>query len=326
MKYSQVIAGIVLGMFVGHFVFHSNKIKEVVNTRFVNADTMEKREGGGVLTNPLLECMGVDDNQTVKELNISKSELNKYIESIKTQGKTDFISVYVRDLNNGPWIGINEREEFIGASLLKVPVLVSYMKKVQYDKGLLYKKIDYKQKIDFFTQYFPPEKEIVVGKTYTNAELLDYMIKYSDNNAGELLAKQLTDKEINDTFGAIGLGTPLYQTDFPVNTKTYAGFFRVLYNASYVDKEYSEKALSYLTQTHFDKGLTRFIPREIKVAHKFGIRENGDVKQFHDCGIVYYPEHPYLVCIMTRGDNLDELADIVAKISKFIYEQVDKSV
>jgi len=27
--------------------------------------------------------------------------------------------------------------------------------------------------------------------------------------------------------------------------------------------------------------------------------------QLHDCGIVYYPETPYLLCVMTKGWNFE---------------------
>lgn len=323
MKYIGIIISLVAGIILGYFIFDKKpEIKKIISQ--TDSSSSEIREGDGVLTNPLLECMGVDTTESVTQLNISRFELREYVDNLIRLKKADFISVYIRDLNNGPWIGINEKEEFIGASLLKLPVLIAYMKLAENDHSILDQKIKYSSVADNSTQYFKPKEEIEVGKTYTVDELLKRTVYYSDNNAAILLATRLTDEEIKKTFASVGLGTPVFQSDFPVNTKTYAGFFRVLFNASYISREYSENTLKILTQTDFDVGLTKFIPKNIAVAHKFGIREEENTRQLHDCGIVYYPNHPYLICVMTRGENFDNLASAIAQISKFTYDQVSK--
>jgi hypothetical protein len=85
----------------------------------------------------------------------------------------------------------------------------------------------------------------------------------------------------------------------------------------------SEKALSYLAETTFDKGLVAGVPEAVAVAHKFGEagREDGSL-QFHDCGIVYYPGRPYILCVMTRGGSFEPLYAAVADISRTVYEEV----
>ena len=75
----------------------------------------------------------------------------------------------------------------------------------------------------------------------------------------------------------------------------------------------SEKALGLLQKSEFHKGLVAGVPSGTIVAHKFGERDGLTIgeKQLHDCGIIYYPGNPYLLCVMTRGDNFDELAGVV---------------
>lgn len=62
------------------------------------------------------------------------------------------------------------------------------------------------------------------------------------------------------------------------------------------------------------------------VAHKFG--EYGDsekgIKQLHDVGIIYHEDNPYLLGIMTRGQDYAKLAQVIEKISSFIYSEVDR--
>jgi hypothetical protein len=45
--------------------------------------------------------------------------------------------------------------------------------------------------------------------------------------------------------------------------------------------------------------------------------------QLHDCGIVYYPHKPYLLCVMTRGKSSDDNSKMIAEISKLVYREVD---
>lgn len=67
------------------------------------------------------------------------------------------------------------------------------------------------------------------------------------------------------------------------------------------------------------------------MAHKFGERGYNDpetgkyIRQLHDCGIVYYKKYPYLACIVTKGDDFDENAKIIANTSKIIFEEISKS-
>ena len=51
---------------------------------------------------------------------------------------------------------------------------------------------------------------------------------------------------------------------------------------------------------------------------------NQEIKQLHDCGIVYYPKHPYLLCVMTRGDSFEYLDDTIRDISHLVYQEVNE--
>lgn len=320
MKFNrELLVGIIVGAFLSGFLFEINIISRY---SALASGGKEVRQGLIKFTNPLLGCNGVDGNEKIKELSISKKELGDLVDDLKYKNNLTSVSVYLRDLNNGPWIGINEKEEFIGSSLLKVPVMISILKLLEQNPDFLNKKIKYEKKIITEEQFFKPVKEIEIGKEYSIKELIEYMVYYSDNNAGAILASILTNEQIKETFASVGLGTPVYSQNFLVNPKIYSGFFRVLFNASYLNREFSELALNLLSQTNFNAGITKKLPKNIVVSHKFGIREINGLKQLHDCGIVYYPNHPYLVCIMTKGNDYEKMADTISEISKFIYEEV----
>ena len=50
--------------------------------------------------------------------------------------------------------------------------------------------------------------------------------------------------------------------------------------------------------------------------------DDQNIRQLHDCGIIYYPNNTYLLCIMTRGKDFKQLESVIAGISKTVYEVV----
>ena len=64
------------------------------------------------------------------------------------------------------------------------------------------------------------------------------------------------------------------------------------------------------------------MPAKTEIAHKFGAYARGASYEMHDCGIIYAGDNPYILCVMTRGSNFDDLSDAIGQISKTIYEEV----
>jgi beta-lactamase class A len=135
----------------------------------------------------------------------------------------------------------------------------------------------------------------------------------------------LTEDDLKNTFAQVGVPFTIQGEDLRLSVKQYASFFRILYNASYLNRENSEYALSVLARIAFDQGLRGTLPQTMPIAHKFGERSNlgtDGPNQLHDCGILYYPESPYLLCVMTRGDNIPHLQQAIQAISDVIYKDV----
>jgi beta-lactamase class A len=110
-----------------------------------------------------------------------------------------------------------------------------------------------------------------------------------------------------------------------MSVKQYSSLYRVLFNASYLSKEYSQKALEILSKSEFKDGIVDGIPQSMTIAHKFGERHySTGVDQLHDCGIIYYPYHPYLLCIMTKGTDFKQQSKTIRDISDKIYKEMEK--
>lgn len=288
----------------------------------------EQHTGEEGLINPLLQCDIGEEYISKNSLRPFKTIVDDAIDNETSKGNITFASVYFRDLNNGTWFGNNVNEQFYPASLLKVPVLLGVLYKADKDHAFLTQKIQYinKETQPIANQYFKPEKELVNGQTYTIKELTEHMIRYSDNNAADVLVKLVGKDAVLSIFKEVGIDSPPTdaEKDF-LTVRQYASFFRILFNASFLSREYSEAALSLLSSTTFTRGIAAGVPNSVIVANKFGERsdETNTSHQLHDCGIVYYPKHPYLLCVMTRGTNFDSMLGSIATLSKTVYEQVD---
>ena len=269
---------------------------------------------------PLLECNG---GQTV-ELKSFKSDIEKLANTLKAKSEITDLSVYFREMNNGLWFGINENIEFSPASLLKFPLMIAYLKEAEKNPKILDDTLTYTENENLYDkQNFKPEITLEVGTQYTVKDLVGRMIVHSDNSAQALLMKNAT-YFWQRPFAELEINPPGTESveDY-MSVVEYARFFRVLYNASYINPQYSNLALGILSESKFKEGLAKGVPSDIAVAHKFGERTIDNVKQLHDCGIVYHPDNPYLLCIMTRGKDFNQLTNAIQQISQKIYTGVD---
>lgn len=282
--------------------------------------------------NPILEC------EPNISLNSKLTPLKKSIEAIINQEINDknitFASIYYRDLNNGPWFGINEKELFSPASLIKVPILIAYLKKAEIDPSILQKKLTIIEDpaSDNRIQNIKPSQATIKSFEYTIEELLEKMIVYSDNNAYITLTDNLTTEETLKVYQDldVDISKAFSNPDGNIVTvKAYASFFRILFNASYLNKDMSEKALRLLNQVDFKDALAAGVPKNINVSHKFGERKYLDTNeiQFHDCGIIYHSTNPYLLCVMTKTTkSMNQAISTIKHISQEVYQEIDSQI
>ncbi len=287
----------------------------------------EIRQGGGVYINPLLECEQAQNEIEDNELKPFKQKVRNFVTDDLNKKWGDEVSVYFRELNDGLAFTIGKTEYFYPASLLKVPEMIAILKTASAKPGLLSQKIVYNNLEIQSEQNTDVIDKLVFGKSYTVEELMRRMIEYSDNASALLLEEAITPLVLKKVYDDLGILEPDSLNDpgtYMMSAEVYSSFFRILYNASYLRRDMSEKALEYLSKTSYNSGIVAGVPPHTKVAHKFGLRKTQDgMKQLHDCGIVYYPNHPYLLCIMTSGPLPEYLDKAVADLSQFIYNEID---
>lgn len=284
----------------------------------------EKRLSGGyAYINPLLEC---NQDLVSNPLRVSKvsEDVATYIDAQKQSKTLTQAGVYFRDLNNGPWFGVNQDVRFSPASLIKVPMMMAIFKMAEDTPALFDKKVPI-QNIDAYAdQDYVPLRKLEVGKVYSVHDLVVQMVTDSDNVAYNALLDIVTPGVLDGVYRDLDVDISDAAKDPAGNIlsiKDYASFFRILYNSSYLSKKSSEEALKILSQSTFQNGLVVGVPPGVSVSHKFGERDfalTGE-KQLHDCGIVYKKQHPYLLCVMTRGTDFTALSGVIKTLSSIVY-------
>jgi len=321
-RFATFLGGILLAslFFAIFFTFHTHP-------EYLGSDATEVREGGYRFINPLLECEQQSGAIEGSKYNFKQSISNAITAKVNAR-VVEKAAIYYRDLNNGPWFGIDEDTAFVPASLLKLPISMAILRMEEHAPGVLQRKILVEKPYTLpegKIQLVAPTKKLEVGKEYTVLELIEAALKYSDNHALSLLYGILDTKQLTELYERLGVPTDvLYSKDATLSVRNYATFFRILFNASFLSREHSELLLELLSETEFTEGLAAGIPTTVTVSHKFGEAGTIGAHQLHDCGIVYHRKYPYILCIMGRGSSLEGIENTIQEISKIAYDEVTR--
>ena len=257
----------------------------------------------------------------------TRNAIAELIDARRDEG-IDSASVYFRDLVRGPVFGIAELEPFAPASLLKLPLAFVFLAVADDMPEILETNVGYTGETAVNDQRMQPAESAQPGVSYRIRELLRMMLAHSDNASYQTLESYISEAEDrarvrHEVFQELGVIDPKDRLETTLSVRGYASLFRILYNASYLSAAHSQLVLEWLSSSPFKAGIVAGVPEDVAVAHKFGERDRPDgSKELHDCGIVYYPENPYLLCIMTRGTDWDVQTSLIAEISRRVYQEV----
>jgi beta-lactamase class A len=278
------------------------------------------------LLNPTVLCRATKNGRSEWGYEPLRLSLVKHIDDLRTAGKIDHLSVYFRDLKNGPRFGIQEYDNFHTASLLKLPVMIAILHAVDQNPALLDEELTSPATLSVLSNVEQPDQTIQPNTKYTIRELLRRMIVYSDNDSANMLVDKVNSIPMlthSNTFLDLGLLNMMSGTMDVLSMQSYANLFTMLYSASYLSDAQSQFALDLLSQSTYKDGLVAGVPADIRVANKFGYYiVSKEETQLHDCGIVYHPLGPYVLCVMTSGPDIKSEAASIAEISKTVYDAV----
>jgi beta-lactamase class A len=261
-----------------------------------------------------------------KDMKPFQDSVNELVESRKENGDASTVSVYFRDLNSDNWFGIGERETFAPGSPLKTPIMMAYYKWAESNPLILRTALTYTAQEEAAKQQMPV-KALVPGKAYTVNDLILRMLTYDDAAAYALLRSGLPANRLEKVFKDLDVG---YEN--PLSLHAIAAFYRVLFNASYLSDEMSERALRHLFKATIKEGMTQGIPPNIDIAGTYdertiappGSDEEQEQYQVREFGIIYHPNRPFLLGIMVKGNDMAGMKAMVRDITRLVYKEVDR--
>jgi len=286
------------------------------------------------LVKPLLVCDTSTEKGKAQNTSL-QNNLNSIVENAKRLNNVSEISVYFQDFNTDARIDINRDSKFNPASLNKVAIMIAVYKIIESDPAILLQKTLYTGGDQNSGQELMPGDYLKKGQTYSVDEIIKKMIQYSDNNAFYVLLSSMDHSILESLYKDLQVSTSLLNPNTPddydyITTKDASYFFRVLFNSTYLSQDMSEKALETLSNTDYKKGIVAGVPKNITVAHKFGlitIKQDGDQiirRELHDCGIIYHEKNPYLLCIMTKStSSIENIEGVIKNISETVYKFQD---
>jgi len=235
-------------------------------------------------------------------LNLNKALGNKVM---KFKGT---VSIVIRDLNTDWEIAFNKDKPLPSASLVKMPIMLSFFCADQ--EGRL--KLTDTVKCPLSEKMSNRESGDVSGEPiFTIEELFYPMITYSDNSVTNVLIDLLGYDTINSYFKKMGLkNTNLSRKmlDFKerragvenyTTAEDMAYLLYRLYYKSFLSQEASQKCLNLLAQQKINDRIPKKLPKGTCVAHKTGLERH----ICHDVGIVYTDKGNFLICVLVKHPN-----------------------
>lgn len=268
------------------------------------------------------------------DLDKNITKISDGIRSLLSAGPAGVVthySIYLRDLNTGNWTGINENDPYDPASLLKVVVAIAAYRQAEDKPDYLSTPLMYTPALAQINAQlsFALPSDLQIGHAYTVPFLIKKELADSDNGALYILLDSLSDQRLNSVYQDLSIPQPDSNNSvaYKLTAREYSRFFRILYNGTLsLNWADSEQILENLSHSTFTSGLVAGVPSTVTVAHKYGEHVSGSGTEttsveLSDCGIVYYPSRPYFLCVMAQGQDPDKLANVIAQVSKFVYEK-----
>ena len=228
-------------------------------------------------------------------------------------------SLYFEYLPTGTTVRNGDTESIVGASLLKLPVVMDLYRAAELGKVNLDTVVEVKPEM-LNDQYGDLYKK-GAGTKISLREAAAYALEKSDNTAILLVQDNIRGLlEPDETaLAAVDADFDIAGSTVLINAKSYSSILKCLYFACYVNRDSSQEILDSLTKTPFGDRITAPIPPDIKVAHKIGV--NVDTFSESDCGIFYVPRRPYTLCIMLDLPE-EQAKPLLAELSSLVYNAV----
>ncbi|HYH15923.1 MAG TPA: serine hydrolase [Flavisolibacter sp.] len=259
-------------------------------------------------------------------------KLQQQLEALVKDFKGD-IGVYVKDLRTNKTVQINADTVFPTASMVKVPILIGVMDKINrgelgYHQPLTYRDSLLYAGVDILGSFKQDEK-IELSK------VMMLMLTMSDNTASLWLQSLAgTGTRINQLMDSLGLVYTRVNSRTPgreairsvygwgqSSPREMATLFEKIYKGEVVSRAASDKMLRLLNRNYFDIVAVSQVPPNATVYTKYGAVD----QTRNEVLLVKGDKAEYVFCIMSKNNkdeswqNNNEAWELTRKISRLLW-------
>lgn len=257
------------------------------------------------------------------------TEWKKEIEKIISQVEGS-VCINFYDLNKNNVFSINGDKKVLSASMIKLLILAELMKKISENKFSLSDTIMIADSMK--TGGDGVLKELNTGHHFTLKELATLMIIVSDNQATNILIDFLGMENINQLGKELRLKKTFLgrkMMDIEARKNGYDNYtcaddisslLKLIYQEKLINEEASQLMLDILLRQQQGERLQRYLPSDIKIAHKCGDLDNLE----NDGGIIWIGNKAYILVVLASGMPNLQCKQTIGKISKFVYDKMEE--
>lgn len=249
-----------------------------------------------------------DQKDLIIDFQSLREEMNKL-------GENKNISIYFEFLNTGANISVNKDTTFWPASLMKIPIAIAVMKKIEKGEWKLSNELVLMQEDK--NEKYGMLYTAAAGTRFTIEKLLEEMLINSDNTARTIFIRNLEERELDEVTLHLGI-EDIFNSDNEIGTKKYSIFWRSLFTSSYLSSEHSQKLIEIMAQSSAKNYLLQGIDQNVLFSHKIGV-----YNEIHaDSGIVYAARRPYILTVMIKESDQNKAEEMMKNISQKVYTYV----
>lgn len=236
------------------------------------------------------------------------------------------IGLYYKDLSTGKLSLHNEKEVFVAASVIKLPILVAVFQEIEEgnlkeDAILILTEADKVPSCGALNQMH-------CGLEVTIMDLCNLMITLSDNTATNMLIQVLGIEKINailETFGMEKTRLNRLLFDAEAQKKGLENYIcpreigmllEQIYTGQVISEAVSRKIEDILKAQKLNSKIPYLLPKHVPIAHKTG-EDSGTT---HDVGIIY-SDHPFILCFLSNNTHVISAEAAIKAIALHCYNK-----